>query len=156
MHRLESNSPNSMIGLLEILEDLGSPTDIARLDDSLDEERTMLMNLLDDAESLSMITISNGDVSLTETGKKFLNSSIEERKRTLKELIKNVEPFNSLINYFRARNVKEIPKEEISNFLSETFPPGENDTTFRTMLNWGRYTKLLSYDSDDGILRLND
>ena len=42
MHRLETNGPNSLIGLLEILEDIGKPTDIAKLDDSLDEERTML------------------------------------------------------------------------------------------------------------------
>jgi NitT/TauT family transport system ATP-binding protein len=145
-----------MIGLLEILDDIGAPTDIAKLDDSLDEERTTLMNLLDDAESLNMITVSNGDVALTETGKNFLISSTEERKKTLKELIKNVEPFNSLINYFHARNTREIPKEEVISFLNERFPPGENDTTFRTMLNWGRYTKLLSYDSDDELLRLND
>ena len=46
------------------MEDIGKPTDIAKLDDSLDEERTMLMNLLDDAESLKLIEISNGDVSI--------------------------------------------------------------------------------------------
>ncbi|MEM0127545.1 MAG: AAA-associated domain-containing protein [Thermoplasmatales archaeon] len=145
-----------MIGLLEILEDLGSPTDIAKLDDSLDEERTTLMNLLDDAESLLMIKVYNGDVALTETGRRFLNSSIEERKKELKELIKNVEPFNSLIGYYKAKNVAELPKEEVNSFLNETFPPGENDNTFRILLNWGRYTKLLSYDSDEGIVKLSD
>ncbi|MEM0127156.1 MAG: AAA-associated domain-containing protein [Thermoplasmatales archaeon] len=156
MHRIESSSPSRIIGLMEILEDLGTTTDIAKLDDSLDEERTILMNLLDDAESLNMIKVDNGDVSLTDTGRKFLSSSIEERKKQLKELIRNVEPFNSLIAYFKAKNVTELPKEEVSAFLSETFPPGENDNTLRVILTWGRYTKLISYDSDDGIVRLND
>ncbi|MDA8056312.1 MAG: AAA-associated domain-containing protein [Thermoplasmatales archaeon] len=156
MHRLETTSPNSLIGLLEILEDIGKSTDIAKLDDSLDEERTMLMNLLDDAESLKLLTVSNGDASLTEIGKKFLDSNIEQRKRLLKALVKDVEPFNSLINFFKSLNTTEVPKEDVVRYLGEIFPPGEHDDTFRVVLNWGRYTKLFSYDSDVGLIVFQD
>lgn len=152
MHRLETNSPNSLIGLLEIMEDIGKATDIAKLDDSLDEERTMLMNLLDDAESLKLITVSNGDASISEIGAKFLNSNIEQRKRLLRELVKEVEPFHSLIGYFRSLNTTEVPKEDVVKYLGEIFPPGENDNTFKVLLNWGRYTKLFSYDNDVGLI----
>ena len=156
MHRLETSSPNSLIGLLEILEDIGKSTDIAKLDDSLDEERTMLMNLLDDAESLNLITIANGDVTLTETGKKFLDSSIPQRKKMLKGLVKDVEPFHSLINYFKSLGTTAVAKEDVGRYLSEIFPPGENDDTIRVVLNWGRYTKLFSYDSDVGLIVFQD
>jgi NitT/TauT family transport system ATP-binding protein len=156
MHRLETTSPNSLIGLLEILEDIGKSTDIAKLDDSLDEERTMLMNLLDDAESLKLLTVSNGDASLTEIGKKFLDSNIEQRKRLLKALVKDVEPFHSLINFFKSLNTTEVPKEDVVRYLGEIFPPGEHDDTFRVVLNWGRYTKLFSYDSDVGLIVFQD
>lgn len=156
MHRLETSSPNSLIGLLEILEDIGKPTDIAKLDDSLDEERTMLMNLLDDAESLKLITLSNGDATLTETGKKFLNSNIEQRKQLLHTLVKDVEPFHSLIDYYKSHGTREIQKEEVGRFLREKFPPGEQDDTFKILLNWGRYTKLFTYDSDVGLVVMND
>lgn len=156
MHRLESTSPNSLIGLLEILEDIGKATDIAKLDDSLDEERTTLMNLLDDAESLQMIRISEGDVSLTETGRKFLNANIEQRKNSLRGLIKQVDPFHSLVNHFRSLKARELEKEDVDRFLEENFPPGDNDDVFRIVLNWGRYAKLLSYDSDVGLVILHD
>ncbi|MCL4447620.1 MAG: AAA-associated domain-containing protein [Candidatus Thermoplasmatota archaeon] len=156
MHRLETTSPNSLIGLLEILEDIGKSTDIAKLDDSLDEERTMLMNLLDDAESLKLLMVSNGDASLTEIGKKFLDSNIEQRKRLLKALVKDVEPFHSLINFFKSLNTTEVPKEDVVRYLGEIFPPGEHDDTFRVVLNWGRYTKLFSYDSDVGLIVFQD
>jgi hypothetical protein len=145
-----------LIGLLEILEDIGKSTDIAKLDDSLDEERTMLMNLLDDAESLKLITVSNGDASLTDIGKKFLDSSIEQRKRLLKALVKDVEPFHSLINYFKSLNTTEVPKEDVVRYLGEIFPPGEHDDTIKVVLNWGRYTKLFSYDSDIGLIVFQD
>jgi len=156
MHRLETNSPNSLIGLLEILEDIGKPTDIAKLDDSLDEERTMLMNLLDDAESLKLLEISNGDVSITDIGRKFLSSSIEQRKRLLHALVKDVEPFHTLIGYFNSLNTTEVPKEDVGRYLNEVFPPGPSDDTLKILLNWGRYTKLFTYDSDIGNIVLKD
>jgi|YelNatPaOPRAMG01_1025707.scaffolds.fasta_scaffold02080_10 NitT/TauT family transport system ATP-binding protein len=156
MHRLESPSPSKIIGLVEILEDLDKSIDIARLDDQLDEERTTLMNLLDDAESLKLITVSNGDVSLTETGRKFLGSSIEQRKKILKGLVVDVEPFHSLIKYFNSLKIKQVPKEDVVRYLGEIFPPGQNDDIFNMVMNWGRYAKLLSYDSDVGLVVLND
>ncbi len=39
MHLIETRGTGDIVGLLEILEDMGKPVDIARLDDSLDEER---------------------------------------------------------------------------------------------------------------------
>lgn len=154
MHRIESTGVGSLLGLMEILEDMEKTVDIAKLDDSLDEERTTLMNLLDDAESLGLISISNGDVSITELGRKFLNANVSERKRILKEALKEVEPFHSIINYMRSSGTMEITKEDLEKFLEENFPSGNNDDIIRVILNWGRYTKLLNYDSDEGKLIL--
>ncbi len=154
MHRIESTGVSSLLGLMEILEDINKPVEIAKLDDSLDEERTTLMNLLDDAESLGLITISNGDVSITELGKKFLNSSVSDRKKILKESLKSVEPFNSIIKYMKSLDTNEIQKEDLERFLEDNFPSGDNEEIVRVVLNWGRYAKLFNYDSDKGKLVL--
>ncbi len=156
MHRIESTGVGSLLGLMEILEDMDKPVDIAKLDDSLDEERTTLMNLLDDAESLGLISVSNGDVIITDLGKKFLNSNVSDRKRILKESLKNVEPFNSIINFIKSSGTSEIQKEDLERFLEDNFPSGNNEDIMRVVLNWGRYAKLLNYDSDEGkIILLN-
>ncbi len=154
MHRIESTGVGSLLGLMEILEDIDKPVDIAKLDDSLDEERTTLMNLLDDAESLGLITVSNGDVSITELGKKFLNSSVSDRKKILKESLKSVEPFNSIIKYMKSLDTNEIQMEDLERFLEDNFPSGDNEEIVRVVLNWGRYAKLFNYDSDEGKLVL--
>jgi len=156
MHRIESTGVGSLLGLMEILEDMDKPVDIAKLDDSLDEERTTLMNLLDDAESLGLISISNGDVIITELGNKFLNLNVSDRKKILKESLKNVEPFNSIINYIKSSGTNEIKKEDLERFLEDNFPSGNNEDIMRVVLNWGRYAKLLNYDSDEGKLILLD
>ena len=156
MHRIESTGVGSLLGLMEILEDMDKPVDIAKLDDSLDEERTTLMNLLDDAESLGLISVSNGDVIITDLGKKFLNSNVSDRKKILKESLKNVEPFNSIINFIKSSGTSEIQKEDLERFLEDNFPSGNNEDIMRVVLNWGRYAKLLNYDSDEGkIILLN-
>jgi NitT/TauT family transport system ATP-binding protein len=156
MHRIESTGVGSLLGLMEILEDMDKPVDIAKLDDSLDEERTTLMNLLDDAESLGLISVSNGDVIITDLGKKFLNSNVSDRKKILKESLRNVEPFNSIINYIKSSGFNEIQKEDLERFLEDNFPSGNNEDLMRVVLNWGRYAKLLNYDSDEGKLILLD
>jgi NitT/TauT family transport system ATP-binding protein len=156
MHRIESTGVGSLLGLMEILEDMDKPVDIAKLDDSLDEERTTLMNLLDDAESLGLISVSNGDVIITDLGKKFLNSNVSDRKKILKESLRNVEPFNSIINYIKSSGFNEIQKEDLERFLEDNFPSGNNEDIMRVVLNWGRYAKLLNYDSDEGKLILLD
>ncbi len=154
MHRIESTGVGSLLGLMEILEDMDKPVDIAKLDDSLDEERTTLMNLLDDAESLGLISVANGDVIITDLGKKFLNSNVSDRKKILKESLKNVEPFNSIINYLKSSGTNEIQKEDLERFLEDNFPSGNNEDIMRVVLNWGRYAKLMNYDSDEGKLIL--
>ncbi|MCL4412411.1 MAG: AAA-associated domain-containing protein [Candidatus Thermoplasmatota archaeon] len=156
MHRIESTGVGSLLGLMEILDDISKPVDIAKLDDSLDEERTTLMNLLDDAEGLGLIGISNGDVFVTELGTQFLNSNVSGRKKILKEALKKVEPFHTLINHLDKLVPKEMTREDLENFLSDNFPSGSNEELMRVILNWGRYGKLFAFDADEGKLTLLD
>jgi NitT/TauT family transport system ATP-binding protein len=154
MHVIETSSPGDLVGLLEILEDHGSPVDIARLDDSLDEERSTLMNLLKDAEALSLVEIHKGDVSLTTTGKNFMKSDIEGRRRILKSQLSRVDPFLSVIGMVRSKKENEITKEDLDQLIEIRFPSEDNEKTFRSIINWGRYSKILEYDSSTELITL--
>ena len=149
MHLLETENVGDLNGLLEILEDFGKSVDIATLDDSLDEERTMLLNLLNDAEAIGLIEVTNGDVSLTELGKKYLKSGINDRKKILREVLVNVEPFNSVLKAVRERKEKSMNMEELETLTSELFPSDNPESTMKSLLNWGRYSRILEYDSDE-------
>ncbi|AKA49573.1 hypothetical protein IX51_11205 [uncultured archaeon] len=154
MHLLETRGVGDIVGLLEILEDVGKSVDIARLDDSLDEERSTLMNLLNDADALGLLDIVNGDIHLTGLGKEFLKANIDGRKEILKRQVSNVEPFNSLMRDFRSREVPEMSKEELEDFIRSNFPSEDDVNTFNLIIGWGRYTRLLDYDSDDEVITL--
>ncbi len=152
MHLLETENIGDIVGLLEILEDLGTPVDIATLDDSLDEERTTLLNLLNDAEALGLVNVQDGDASLTPFGTSFLKAEITERKILLKDMLMKVEPFSSLIKKLMESESQEIDREELDDFIAVNFPSEDQGATFRLILTWGRYSKLLDYDSDEEII----
>lgn len=154
MHLLETRGVGDIVGLLEILEDVGKSVDIAKLDDSLDEERSTLMNLLNDADALGLLDIVKGDILLTDLGKSFLKSNIDGRKEILREKLVNLEPFHSLLDEFRAKDAMEFSKEELEDFIRSNFPSEDDIKTFNLIIGWGRYTKLLDYESDDEIVTL--
>ncbi|MCL5679174.1 MAG: AAA-associated domain-containing protein [Candidatus Thermoplasmatota archaeon] len=148
MHNLETKNTGDLIGLLEILEDEDRSVDIAELDDILDEERTTLLNLLEDAEALGLIDVSSGDVKLTDLGRKFLKSDINERRDILREQLQQIEPFSSLMDLYRKSGERRISREDLYEFISNVFPSDDNDKTFGLIINWGRYSRLIEYDSD--------
>ena len=148
MHNLETKNTGDLIGLLEILEDEDRSVDIAELDYILDEERTTLLNLLVDAEALGLIDVSSGDVKLTDLGRKFLKSDINERRDILREQLQQIEPFNSLMDLYRKSGERRISREDLYEFISNVFPSDDNDKTFGLIINWGRYSRLIEYDSD--------
>lgn len=154
MHLLETRGVGDIVGLLEILEDVGKSVDIAKLDDSLDEERSTLMNLLNDAGALGLLEINNGDISLMPLGKKFLQSNIDGRREILKERIQKIEPFHSLMKEFGAQEKNEVSKEDLEDFIRGNFPSEDDATTFEMVISWGRYTRLLDYDSDEDLITL--
>ncbi len=146
---LELQKVGDLLGLLEILDDHGRAVDIARLDDSLDEERVTLLNLLEDTESLGLVNVENGDVSLTLLGKKFLNSNMDERRDILRKQIVSVEPFRTLMKSVSTLESRTVHRDWLIDFIRDNFPSEHEEDTFGMVINWGRYTKLIEYDSDE-------
>ncbi len=148
MQSIETENVGDLLGLLEILEDVGKSVDIATLDDSLDEERTTLMNLLNDGKSLGFLEVEKGDVKLTALGNEFLKSDVNHKKEVLKRQLAMVEPFISLIDLLQKKENREINQEDLYDFIRENFPSDNIESTFRLITNWGRYSRLIDYDVD--------
>ena len=156
MQTLETENVGDLLGLLEILEDVGKSVDIATLDDSLDEERTTLMNLLNDGKSLGFLDVEKGDVKLTLLGNEFLKSDVNQKKEIIKKQLIRVEPFVSLIKLFKNKEDLELNREELFDFIKENFPSDNDESTFRMITNWGRYSRLIDYDVDTDEMFLKE
>ena len=140
MHLLETENVGDMNGLLEILEDIGKTVDIATLDDSLDEERSTLLNLLNDAEALGFVDVSKGEVTLKPMGKKYVTSEVDKRKSILKSILSNVEPFFSVIKTMKESRDGKMSMDELQNLTGEMFPSDNPESIVKILMNWVRYS----------------
>ena len=97
MDLLETTSVSKIVGLVERVSDLKGPEDLAQIDDDLGIEKSEFFNIIDDAERLDLVKVVEGNIQLTDFGKKFVNSGIKERKVLLEKKLREFEPFKTLL-----------------------------------------------------------
>ena len=158
-YRLPEASIAEVTGLLETLNapenngkmDLPDVSDILMLD--IDE----LFPLTELLEILQFAKVSKGDISITETGKAFVEADILERKKIFSATLKKYVPlaryiYDQLIRHPRHRALEENFLSLLEDYLTEQ----EADRVLQTVIEWGRYAELFAYDYNAGLLTLEN
>ena len=157
MDLLETTSVSKIVGLVERVSDLKGPEDLAQIDDDLGIEKSEFFNIIDDAERLDLVKVVEGNIELTDFGKKFVNSGIKERKVLLEKKLREVEPFKTLLKILEYDPDKKMKKDKFIEIIKKNFYTSDQDRVFKVFINWGRYAKLVGYsiDSDDVYIITN-
>jgi len=142
-----------MIGLLEVLEDFRGRVDAAKVADDLMLELRDLLPAVDAAELLGFLKVDSGDLILTEEGKKFLSKGSSGRKKLLSHLVADLGVFKAVIDYVKSHN-GEVTKDDLLNFLRVEMPDVDVESTFYWIVEWGRHSLLLRYDSSTGKIKI--
>ncbi|MGC8672580.1 MAG: AAA-associated domain-containing protein [Thermoplasmata archaeon] len=141
-------SVSMIVGLIERVSDLKTSEDIAQIDDDLGIEKSEFFHIIDDAESLELVKVIDGNIQLTDFGKKFVNSGIKDRKKLLGEKIKQIEPFKTALEILEKAHNKKMEKDKFLELMKKNFYTIDLDKLFKIIVNWGRYTKLIGYSID--------
>ncbi|MEM1724851.1 MAG: AAA-associated domain-containing protein [Thermoplasmata archaeon] len=154
---METTSVSKIVGLVERVSDLKGPEDLAQIDDDLCIEKSEFFNIIDDAERLDLVKVVEGNIQLTDFGKKFVNSGIKERKVLLEKKLREVEPFKTLLKILEYDPDKKMKKDKFIEIIKKNFYTSDPDRVFKVFINWGRYAKLVGYsiDSDDVYIITN-
>jgi NitT/TauT family transport system ATP-binding protein len=158
-YRLPEASISEVTGLLETLNapenngkmDLPDVADILMLD--IDE----LFPLTELLEILQFAKVSKGDITITDSGKAFVEADILERKKIFSATLKKYVPLARYIYEQLVRHPRHRALEE--NFLSlleDYLPEQEADRVLQTLIEWGRYAELFAYDYNAGLLTLEN
>jgi NitT/TauT family transport system ATP-binding protein len=152
-------STNRLAGLMEAL--AGPPyegkADLPHLAATLQKEADELFPIAETLQLLRLAELAEGDIRLTEYGRRFVVSDVDARKRLFAEHLLTYVPIAALIN----RVLDERPshrapfarfREELEDFMSEEFAEG----TLRAVISWGRYAELFAYDEQKGEFSLED
>jgi NitT/TauT family transport system ATP-binding protein len=163
--------PGSIAGLLELLNDRGGKDDLYRIAEELLMEVDDLLPIVEAAALLAFVKSDRGDVEVTPSGKAFAEADIATRKELFRQAaLAHVSLLQQINSTLASKSDHTIPLELFRDILDEYFSDDEVQRQIETVLNWGRYGDIFTYDSesdrllglqaatiaeDDGAMRLH-
>jgi NitT/TauT family transport system ATP-binding protein len=152
-------SSNVLSGLIETL--AGPPynghADLPVLAGSLQLEADEIFHLGEALQLLRFAQLSEGDLMLTDAGKRFAHLETDARKKLFAEHLMNYVPVMGLIR----RVLDERPshtapaarfRNELEDYMSEDYA----DETLKTIVSWARYAELFAYDEQTELFSLEN
>ena len=143
--------PGGIAGLLEILfDDEAQTVDIFRLADDLALELDDILPTLEAAQLLGFVLVSEGDVTITEEGKRFADGDIAEKQRSFGQAaVERVALLNQITRALHTKKDHTVREEFFRDMLDEHFSEEEMERQMSTAISWGRYAGLFEYDADE-------
>jgi NitT/TauT family transport system ATP-binding protein len=152
-------SINLMAGLLEALAaaPFDGKADLPELGSELTLEIDELFPVAESLQLMHMAEIGDGDIKLTEMGKRFVDSDTDERKRIFGRLLYRYVPFVTHIRrVLDERASHAAPKSRFLDELEDHMTPDAADETLRAVTAWARYAELFAYDDDTGMFSMEN
>jgi len=145
-----SVTPEMVSGLVDILSQLKVKVDVAALAAEVGIETGRLLETLETCEALGLVSIVDGDAALTQVGEAFVRKRQRGRVRMLRELIREVEPFKSILTYMSSQP-RPVTAEEICRELGlcDHNDPDSVSQLKSFILHWLVTTGYLSYDGKE-------
>jgi NitT/TauT family transport system ATP-binding protein len=141
-----------MLGLLVLLKDHHGEEDLARLGDDLDLEIDEILPATDFAEALELVKVTNGRLKFTEVGLKLANATIRERKSILRDQLLKTTLYKTLVRALEASPEMKLTDDEVNRLIA--FVAAPSDEAVMNIINWGRFTELFRYDTEQRTLTL--
>jgi NitT/TauT family transport system ATP-binding protein len=140
--------PGGIAGLLELLLDHNGKDDIYRLADDLAFEIDDLLPIVDAAQLLGFLTVTEGDAEITPTGAEYANSEILRQKELFRTAaVANVLLLRQIVRAIEAKSDRSVPEGFFHDMLDEQFSEDETELQMETAINWGRYAELFDFDA---------
>ncbi len=152
-------STNVLAGLIEAL--AAAPydgrADLPVLAGALQMEADEIFHLGETLQLLRLAQLSEGDIELTDAGKRFAHMETDERKRVFAEHISAYVPLIGLIRrVLDERPAHVAPVARFRNELEDYMTEDYADETLKTVISWARYAELFAYDEHSELFSLEN
>jgi NitT/TauT family transport system ATP-binding protein len=156
---LHDVSTNLMAGLIEALAapPYNGRADLPALAAVFQMEADELLPIGETLQTLRFAELEEGDIKLTETGRQFAQADTDTRKHIFAAALRTHVPLAAAIRRtlderwnHRAAAVRF--RDELEDHMS----PDYADETLRSVIGWGRYAELFSYDEEADQFSLED
>jgi len=146
---------HDLAGLLEHLTEVpGHFAELYRLAYKLNMDTTSLLHLTDATTLLGFATFAEGDITLTPLGETFAEASILARKEIFASRLRRLPMFQWLLTMLKSSEKRELQWEVMHTALKLEFAPEEAERQLASLVTWGRYAEVLTYDDRTGVIAL--
>ena len=146
-----------VIGLIERVHAEDDREDLYQLGRDLHLEVDDLLPLVDAADLLDLADPQEGDLVLTEVGKRFAEAGVLEEKQIFREqALQRVGMLRQIVHDLQQNTEHIVQEDHYLEQLKQHFSDDEAWAQLETVIDWGRYAELFSYNEDRGIFRLED
>jgi len=148
--------PGGIAGLLELLNDHGGREDLYRVAEELRMEVDDLLPIVEGTTLLSFAKSDKGDLEITPSGKAFAEADIATRRALFREAaLASVRLLQQMNGALLSKSDHTMPLEFFRDVLEEHFSGIEVQRQLDTVLDWGRYSDLFTYDPATDRLQLD-
>jgi NitT/TauT family transport system ATP-binding protein len=150
---------NLMAGLMEAL---AAPpyegrADLPALAATLHYEVDDLLPLGETLQLFRFAVLEEGDIYLTEKGRAFVQSDVDDRRALFTEALRAHVPLANMIRQvLEERWNHRASAVRFRDELEDHMSPDYAEDTLRTVIGWGRYAELFSYDEEAEQFSLED
>jgi len=156
-YRLPDVEPSELSGLIETMKSFEAQIDLPELADELMMNVDDLFPILETLEILGFATVLDGDIHLSELGKRYSEADLQERKQLFaRQLLEKVPLAHYIRKVLDEKIGHRVSEERFLSKLEDFLSEKEADRVLHTMIDWGRYAEIFAYDFNTGILSLEN
>jgi NitT/TauT family transport system ATP-binding protein len=142
-------------GLVSHIANAGGRADLYQLARELQLEVDDLLPLIEALAILGLAVTQEGDAILTDTGKAFAESDVQEEKALFRgQALDSVELVRQIVRELDSSPEHSFREDALLRQLQEHFSEPEARRQLDTAIDWGRYAELFAYDDGTGELYL--
>jgi len=149
MDSLPRSDVGHVLGLLEILLDEDGVMDAYKLQTEEHLSLDDILAIIATAKSFGFVEIKNGDIMLTDLGRRFASADLQTRKKLLREVLEHHPVFEKILSVLRGVEEGCIDREEFDRLIGGDLTEEEEDIISKNILDWGRFAELIWYDGDE-------
>lgn len=147
-------TPAMVAGLVEVMTLLKNRADLATIVREVGMESGLVLDIISACEALGLARIEEGDAILTEHGISFSRRRFSGKIKMLRDLIKNVEPFKSILDYMSRRKEPASVHQLCTELKICDDDPDSISRVKSFILDWLVTTGYLEYDGEGEVFRL--
>jgi len=146
-----SSGVSQVFGLLDVLRAYTGKTSVAKLNIDLHLDIDDLLPPIATAELLELVTVKDGEISLTESGRKILSSKMPARKLIIGEQLLEVDLYKKILKDLEKK--KRLSLVDVEELIEGAYGPFKDvHDGVRLVVRWGVFADLFDYDGAGIIL----